>query len=101
MPLTDAEFAFLNAYVDEVYSPAMTGPHSQALRKLGVSQWDLSWLLTAHHHQALAVGQTPLGSHRQPPAPLPWSSKNEVLSRGGELHAELEHLDEAAQSLPG
>ena len=26
MPLTNAEFAFLDAYVHEVYTPAMTGP---------------------------------------------------------------------------
>ncbi len=88
MSLTDAEWAFLDAYVHEVYSPAMTGPHFQALRKLGVSQWDLSWLLTAYHQQALAKKEMPLGSPRQEPAPLPWATRDEIQIRERELQEE-------------
>ena len=29
MPLTDAELAFLDAYVHELYSAPMTGPHTR------------------------------------------------------------------------
>ena len=57
MPLTDAELAFLDAYVHELYSAPMTGPHSRALRGLGASQWDLSWLLTAWHRRVLGDGK--------------------------------------------
>jgi hypothetical protein len=37
MSLTYAEFDFLDAYVHEVYTPSMTGPHTRAVRKLGVN----------------------------------------------------------------
>ena len=60
MPMTDAEFAFLDAYVHEVYTPAMTGPHTRAVRGLGANQSDLAWLLTAWHRKALVEGKNPL-----------------------------------------
>jgi hypothetical protein len=59
MPLTTAEFAFLDAYVYEVYTPAMTGPHTRALIALGANETDLSGLLTAYHAQALTEGKAP------------------------------------------
>src|SRR2546423_1716031 len=101
MPLTDAEFDFLDAYVHEVYTPSMTGPHTQALRRLGANQSDLSWLLTAQHGQALAQGKSPLGSPHTEPVPLPWLSRDDILARGQELREELEHHDEPSWSVPG
>ena len=69
MPLTDAEFDFLDAYVHELYAGSMTSPHTQAVRELGLNQSDLAWLLTAWHRQALAEGKSPLGSpHSEPVA---------------------------------
>jgi hypothetical protein len=91
MPITNAEFVFLDAYVHEVYTPAMTGPHTRAVRGLGVNQSDLSWLLTAWHRKALMEGKSPLGSDHTERVPLPWSSKEEILSRSRELREELEH----------
>jgi hypothetical protein len=90
MPLTDAEVAFLDGYVSEVYSASMTGPHSRALRGLEASQWDLSWLLTAWHRRVHGDGKSPLGSFHREPVPLPWSSKEVLLSRGRQLREELE-----------
>jgi hypothetical protein len=90
MPLTDAERAFLDAYVHELYSAPMTGPHSLALRGLGAGQWDLSWLLTAWHRRVLGEGESPLGSFHSEPVPLPWSSREDLLSRGRQLREELE-----------
>jgi hypothetical protein len=95
MPLTDAELAFLDAYVHELYSAPMTGPHSRALRGLGASQWDLSWLLTAWHRRVLGDGKSPLGSFHSEPVPLPWSSKEVLLSRGRQLREELEREEPA------
>jgi hypothetical protein len=100
MPLIDAELAFLDAYVHERYSPAMTGPHSRALRELGAGQWDLSWLLTAWHRRVPADGKSPLGSFHSEPVPLPWSSKEVLLSRGRQLREELER-EERARAVAG
>jgi hypothetical protein len=94
MPLTNAEFDFLNAYVYEAYTPQMTGPHFRAVRALGAAQWDLSWLLTARDRKALAEGKNQLGFHHPEPVPIPWSSKDEILSRGQKLRAELEQPGE-------
>jgi hypothetical protein len=96
MPLTNAEFAFLDAYVHEVYTPSMTGPHTRAVRELGANQSDLAWLLTAWHRRALMEGKNPLGSAHPEQVPLPWSSKEEILSRGRELREELEHQADPA-----
>jgi hypothetical protein len=101
MPLTDAEFDFLDAYVHEVYAPAMTGPHTQAVRVLGCNQSDLAWLLTAWHRQALAEGKNPLGSPHPKPVPLPWSATEDLLARGRELRKELEQPGKPVQSLSG
>ena len=101
MPLTNAEFAFLDGYVHEVYTPAMTGPHTRAVRGLGANQSDLAWLLTAWHQRALAEGKNPLGSAHPERVPLPWSSKEEILSRARELREELEHQAEPAGPLSG
>ena len=38
MPLTAAEFDFLDAYVHEVYTPSMTGPHTRSVIALGANQ---------------------------------------------------------------
>jgi hypothetical protein len=100
MPLTDAEFDFLNAYVHEIYTPAMTGPHTRALRELGVTQWDLSWLLTAWERQALAEGKSPLGSPHLEPLSVPWTSRDEILTREHSLRKELEHSDEPSRTIP-
>jgi hypothetical protein len=94
MPLTNAEFDFLNAYVYEVYTPEMTGPHARAVRELGAAQWDLSWLLTARDRKALAEGKNQLGCYHPEPVPIPWSTKGEILSREQKLRAELEHHHE-------
>lgn len=94
MPLTDAESNFLDAYVYEVYTAAMSGPHSLSLRRLGAAQWDLAWLLKAWHGKALAEGKNPMGSCHSECLPLPWSSKDEILTRGQELREELEHREE-------
>jgi hypothetical protein len=91
MPLTNAEFTFLEAYVYEVYTPGMTGPHTRAVRELGANQSDVAWLLTAWHRTALIEGKNPLGSAHPEQLPLPWSSKKEILARGQELREELEH----------
>jgi hypothetical protein len=95
MPLTDAEYDFLDAYVYEVYSPSMTGPHTQAVRRLGANQPDLSWLLTAQHRKALNEGKSPLGSYHPQPVLIPWASRHEVLRRGEVLREELEHRAES------
>jgi hypothetical protein len=100
MPLTQAEFDFLDGYVHEVYEPSMIGPHTQALRTLGATQMDLSWLLTAYHQKALSQGRAPLGSHHPEPAALPWSSREEILSRGRQVREELDH-DELARASSG
>jgi hypothetical protein len=100
MPLTDAELEFLDAYVHELYSAPMTGPHSQALRGLEASQWDLSWLLTAWHQRVLSDGESPLGSFHSESVPLPWSSKEVLLSRGRQLREELER-EEPARAVAG
>jgi hypothetical protein len=101
MPLTEAEFEFLDAYVYEVYTPAMTGPHTRALRQLGANQMDLSWLITAQHRKVLADGKSPMGSYHAEPVPLPWASREEVLARARELRQELEHHDEPSCSVTG
>jgi hypothetical protein len=100
MPLTDDEVAFLDAYVHEVYSAPMTGPHTRALRGLGASQWDLSWLLTAWHRRVLDDGKSPLGSFHSEPVPLPWSSQEVLLSRGRQLREESER-DERTRAVAG
>ena len=100
MPLTDAELAFLDAYVYELYSASMTGPHGRALRVLGASQWDLSWLLTAWHRRVPGDGRSPLGSFHSEPVPLPWSSKELLLCRGRQLREELER-EEPAPAVAG
>lgn len=96
MPITNAEFAFLDAYVHEVYTPAMTGSHVCAVRGLGANQSDMAWLLTAWHRRALAEGKSPLGSAHPEHLSLPWSCKEEILSRGRELREELEQQAEPA-----
>ena len=101
MPMTDAEIAFLDAYVHEVYTPAMSGPHTRAVRGLGANQSDLASLLTAWHRRALAEGKNPLGSPHLERVPLPWSSKEEILSRSRELRKELEHQAEPAGPISG
>jgi hypothetical protein len=101
MPLTNAEFDFLDAYVHEVYTPSMTGPHTRALRRLGANQTDLSWLLTAYHRKTVGGGKSPLGSYHPEPVTLPWSSREDVLSRGREVREEQEHLDERSWSATG
>jgi hypothetical protein len=101
MPLTNAEFAFLDAYVREVYTPAMMGPHTQAIRALGANQSDLAWLLTTWHRRALAEGKNPLGSAHSERMPLPWSSKEDILSRARELREELENQAKPAGPISG
>jgi hypothetical protein len=101
MPLTDAEATFLDAYVHEVYSPALRGPHTDALRELGANQMDLSWLLTAYHRQALADYRSPLGCHHPAPVSVPWVFREDVLVRNQQLREELEHLDEHSCSVSG
>ena len=96
MPISNAEFAFLDAYVHEVYTPAITGPHTRAVRELEANHPDLAWLLTAWHRKALAEGKSALGSPHPEQVPLPWSSKEEILSRGRELREELENQAEPA-----
>jgi hypothetical protein len=98
MPLTDAELDFLSAYVHEVYTPSMTGPHAQSVIEMGATQTDLSWLLTAYHRKAQALGRSPLGTHSPKLLPIPWSSREQVLSRGQELREELEHPDKSART---
>jgi hypothetical protein len=88
MPLTDAEFAFLDVYVHELYTASMTGPHTRAVRGLGANQPDLAWLLTAWHSKALHDGKSPLGSPHSEPVCLPWSSRDDLLSRGRQLREE-------------
>lgn len=90
MPLTDQEFDFLDAYVHEAYTPSMTGPHTQAVRVLGVRQSDLSWLLTAHYRQAQTRGTNPMGSPHPGIRRCPWESAEQVLARTHELQEELE-----------
>jgi hypothetical protein len=99
--MTNAEFDFLEAYVQEVYTPSMTGPHTRAVRALGANQSDLAWLLTAWHRKALKEGKSPLGSRQSDPVPLPWSSRDEILSRGRELREELEQQGEQVRSISG
>jgi hypothetical protein len=99
--MTKAEFAFLDAYIHEVYTPAMTGPHTRAVRGLGANQSDLGWLLTAWHRKALREGKNSLGSPHPEGVPLPWSSKEEILSRARELREELEHQAEPAGPISG
>jgi hypothetical protein len=89
MPLTDAEFNFLDAYVEEIYAPTMTGPHARAVRNLGANQSDLAWLLTAWHRKALSEGKSPLGSQHLELVPVPWSGREDILARGQELREEL------------
>jgi hypothetical protein len=101
MPVTDAEYVFLDAYVHEVYTPSMTGPHTRAVRGLGANQSDLAWLRTAWHSHALATGKSLLGSAHPESAPLPWSSREDVLSRGRELREEFEGHAEPARPLSG
>ena len=101
MPMTNAEFAFLDAYVYEVYTPAMTGPHTRAVRDLGANQSDLGWLLTAWHRKTLSEGKNPLGSAHPESVPLPWSSKEEILTRARELREELERQVEPASPIAG
>ena len=85
MLLTRAEFDFLDAYVHEVYTPSMTGPHTRAVRALGANESDLAWLLTAWHRKALEEGESPLGSRHPDPVPLPWSSREDILTRARKL----------------
>ena len=99
MPLTDSEFAFLDAYVYELYTPSMSGTHTRAVRELGANQSDLAWILTAWHARALADGKTPLGSAPSAHVPLPWSSREEILSRAQKLREELEHRAEPARPI--
>lgn len=94
MPLTSAEFDFLDAYVHEVYTPSMTGPHARSVIELGANQTDLSWLLTAYHEEALAAGKAPLGNYSAVLLPLPWKTKEQIQSRGRELRKELERQNE-------
>lgn len=94
MPLTRSEFDFLDAYVYEVYTPSMTGPHTQSVIELGANETDLSWLLTAYHQEALAAGKAPLGNHSAELLPLPWKTREQILSRGRELRKELEHQNQ-------
>jgi len=101
MPLTRAEFDFLDAYVHEVYTPSMAGPHTRAVRALGANQPDLAWLMTAWHRKALEEGKSPLGSCHPDPVPLPWSSRDDLLSRGRQLREELERQGEHVRSLSG
>jgi hypothetical protein len=98
MPLTVAEYDFLDAYVDEVYTPSMTGIHTRSVIELGANEVDLSWLLTAYHQEALAAGKTPLGNHSPELLPLPWKSKEQILLRAQELRKELEHQSEPTPS---
>jgi hypothetical protein len=87
-----------------VYTPSMMGPHTLALRGIGATQWDLSWLLTAHDRKVLAEGKSPLGSWHPEPVPMPWSNKDDVLCRGQALREELqieEFLGEPGASAPG
>jgi hypothetical protein len=95
MPLTAAEFDFLDAYVHEVYTPSMTGPHTRSVIALGANQTELSWLLTAYHEEALAAGKAPLGNYSPELLPLPWKTKEQILSRARELQKELEHQNES------
>jgi len=101
MPLTDAEYRFLDAYVYEVYTPSMRGPHTHSLLALGANQTDLSWLLTAYHQQALAEDRSPLGRHSPERLPPPWSTREEILARGRKLRQELERQAEPAQPVSG
>jgi hypothetical protein len=90
MPLTDAEFDFLDAYVHEVYGPSLAGPHTRSVGVLGANQSDLAWLLTAWHRKAVAEGKSPLGSAHSEPVPRPWSSRDAILCRAQQLREELE-----------
>jgi hypothetical protein len=101
MPMTQAEFDFLDAYVHEIYTPSMTGPHTRAVRALGAKQSDLAWLLTAWHRKALEEGKSPLGSPHQGPVPLPWSSRDDLLSRGRELREEGDQQGKQVRSISG
>ena len=91
MPLTGAEFDFLDAYVYEVYTPSMTGPHTRSVISLGANQTDPSWLLTAYHNEALTAGKAPLGKRSLVLLPLPWTTREQILSRGRELRLELQN----------
>jgi hypothetical protein len=91
MILTREELAFLDVYCHEGTEPPFGGPASDAMTVIGVHDGDTLNLQWAYLRDKPPTGPT-IGSACQVAPPLPWTDREAVLRRDGEIRALREEI---------
>jgi hypothetical protein len=82
--LTPPERLFLDVFLHEATTSPFTGPATAALHKIGVEYKDISYIAWAYDQDVPRAGFE-WGHSADVAPPLPWTTRESVLRRNGEI----------------